>query len=216
MIWKKAAEATLSLDIVQEGDTTIYKGQMIARTLTFADRIFRVRDTLNVVMKGVEMRPHFYEKISDEDNTYRRDEVYYHYSDNGIKGLTKLYRPKRNAVESYTLEAEENAYDMMSVFYYMRTLDFEKAKMKQRFPVKIFSGKKVENLSIEYMGRTIFNAPTGRVFNAFKVRLRFSMGNGEKESENITAWISDDGRKIPLQVEGRLTLGALKAFYTGD
>lgn len=216
MIWKKAAEATLSLDISQSGDTAVYNGRLIARTLAFADKIFRVRDTLNVVMKGESMRPYYYAKIADEDNTYRKDEVYYHYTDEGIKGFTTLYRPKRNAVESYVLEAERDAFDMMSVFYYMRTLDFENAQMHQRFPVKIFSGKKVENLSIEFLGRTIFNAPTKRVFGAFKVKLRFSINNGEKETENITAWISDDSRKIPLQVEGRLSFGALKAFYTGE
>lgn len=216
MIWKKAAEATLSLEISQSGDTAVYNGQLIARTLTFADKIFRVRDTLNVVMKGDDMRPYYYAKIADEDNTYRKDEVYYHYAEDGIKGFTTLYRPKRNSIESYVLEAEKDAFDMMSVFYYMRTLDLDNAQMYQRFPVKIFSGRKVENLSIEFLGRTIFNAPTKRVFNAFKVKLRFSINNGEKETENITAWISDDGRKIPLQVEGRLSLGALKAFYTGE
>ena len=216
VIWKKAAEATLSLDISQVGDTAVYKGQLVARTLAFADKIFRVRDTLNVVMKGPDMRPYYYAKIADEDNTYRKDEVYYHYSDEGIQGITKLYRPKRNAIESYVLKAEKDAFDMMSVFYYIRTLDFENAQMYQRFPVKIFSGKKVENLSIEYLGRTIFNSPSKRVFNAFKIKLRFSIDNGASETENITAWISDDGRKIPLQVEGRLPLGALKALYTGE
>ena len=57
LIWKKAAEATLSLDISQVGDTAVYKGRLVARTLAFADKIFRVRDTLNVVMKGPDMRP---------------------------------------------------------------------------------------------------------------------------------------------------------------
>ena len=44
-IWKKAASARLILKPIVINDVSCYKSQMDARTLAFADRIFRVRDT---------------------------------------------------------------------------------------------------------------------------------------------------------------------------
>lgn len=216
-IWKRAATATLRLTPVVENGVPCYRAQMDARTLAFADRLFRVRDTLVSVMQQKELRPLYYAKIADEDKTYRKDEVKYRYQPgvSGCVGDIVLYRPKRNAVEHYTVASPKETYDMLSVFYYLRTIDFLSAPMHKRFNLNIFSGSHIEYLSIEYMGRTILKLGN-KEFPSFRVKLHFSTDNGENESDNITAWISDDGRKIPLQVEGKLAIGALKAVYTGN
>lgn len=83
-----------------------------------------------------------------------------------------------------------------------------------RTNVDIFTGNHVEHLSVEYLGRTAINLRK-TPFGAYKIKLHFSDNKGEKESDNITAWISDDNRRIPLQVEGKLAIGSLKAIYTG-
>lgn len=216
-IWKRAATATLRLTPVSVKGEPGYRAQMEARTLPFADRLFRVRDTLVSVMQREELRPLYYAKIADEDKTYRKDEVKYRYQPGatGCVGDITLYRPKRNAVEYYTVVSPEMTYDMLSVFYYLRTIDFSSTPMYKRFNLNIFSGRHIEYLSIEYMGRTILKLGN-KEFPAFRVKLHFSTDAGEKESDNITAWISEDDRRIPLQVEGKLAIGALKAVYTGD
>ena len=48
------------------------------------------------------------------------------------------------------------------------------------------------------------------------MRFRFYDTSGKKTSDNISAWISTDSRRIPLKVEGKLALGSMKAVYTGD
>ena len=216
-IWKRAATATLRLTPVSVKGVPCYQAQMDARTLPFADRLFRVRDTLVSVMQREDLRPLYYAKIADEDKTYRKDEVNYKYQPGvaGCVGDITLYRPKRNAVESYTVASSKMTYDMLSVFYYLRTIDFLSTPMHKRFNLNIFSGRHIEYLSIEYMGRTILKLGC-KEFPAFRIKLHFSTDAGEKESDNITAWISDDSRRIPLQVEGKLAIGSLKAVYTGD
>lgn len=216
-IWKKAASARLILTPLTVNGVPCYKSQMDARTLAFADRIFRVRDTLVSIMRRSDLRPLYYAKISDEDKTYRKDEVKYKYEKDvpGCVGEIVLYRPKRNAIEYYTVPSAKPTYDMLSVFYYLRTIDFPATPMYKRFNLNIFSGNHIEYLSIEFMGRTILKLKN-REFPAFCVKLHFSTDKGENESDNITAWISDDDRRIPLQVEGKLAIGALKAIYAGN
>lgn len=211
-IWKRAAEASLDIDTT---GTTYYKAQLTARTLAFADRIFRVRDTLVSIMYKDGLIPHYYAKISDEDRTYRKDVTKYSYSNGICTGNITLYRPKRNAIEEYLITSNNCTYDMLSVFYYFRTIDFSKINIGGRVNVDIFTGNHVERLSAEYLGRTVISLKK-IPFGAYQIKLHFSDNKGEKESDNITAWISDDNRRIPLQVEGKLAIGSLKAIYTGN
>ena len=76
--------------------TEYYKSLLTARTLAFADRIFKVRDTLVSIMYKDGLIPHYYAKISDEDRTYRKDVTRYSYSNGICTGNITLYRPKRN------------------------------------------------------------------------------------------------------------------------
>ena len=213
-IWKRAASASLDIDsfTAQDG-TKYYKSLLTARTLAFADRIFKVRDTLVSIMRKEGLIPHYYAKISDEDHTYRKDVTKYSYNNGICTGDITLYRPKRNAIENYLVRSSHCVYDMLSVFYYLRTIDFSSKNIGDRIEVDIFTGNHIEYLSVEYLGRTLLDLK-GKAFGSYKIKLHFSDDKGKRENDNITAWISDDHRKIPIQVEGKLAIGSLKAIYT--
>lgn len=117
-LWKRAATATLQLTEYPDKYTSVLK----ARTLPFADNIFKVRDTLvSDMQRNKELLPIYYAKLADENGTYRKDEVNYTYDGNSTTGNIRLYRPKRNAIEDYTLTEPGIVYDMLSIFYVIRT-----------------------------------------------------------------------------------------------
>ena len=151
-LWKRAATATLQLTEYPDKYTSVLK----ARTLPFADNIFKVRDTLvSDMQRNKELLPIYYAKLADENGTYRKDEVNYTYDGNSTTGNIRLYRPKRNAIEDYTLTEPGIVYDMLSIFYVIRTFDFRAMEMYQIYNTKIFSGKNLEYLEIEYLGQEI-------------------------------------------------------------
>ena len=129
-LWKRAATATLQLTVRPNS----YHSVLTARTLPFADNIFRVRDTLVADMhRNRALTPIYYAKLADEDNTYRKDEVHYLYNGTATTGQIRLYRPKRNVVEDYTLTEPGFVYDMLSVFYVIRAFDFRTMRMNQLY-----------------------------------------------------------------------------------
>lgn len=211
-LWKRAATATLQLTVRPNS----YHSVLTARTLPFADNIFRVRDTLVADMhRNHDLIPIYYAELADEDNTYRKDEVHYTYNGSATTGKIRLYRPKRNAIEDYELTEPGIVYDMLSIFYVIRAFDFRAMTMNQLYKTKIFSGKSLEYLNIEYLGQEILKQ-NKKEYSTFKVRFRFYDTTGKKTSDNISAWISTDSRRIPLKVEGKLALGSMKAVYTGE
>lgn len=211
-LWKRAATATLQLTENPQS----YHSVLQAKTLPFADNIFRVRDTLvSTMQRNNKLVPIYYAKLADEGGTYRKDEVNYTYDGLETTGKIRLYRPKRNAVEDYILTEPGIVYDMLSIFYVIRSFDFRNMEMNQIYKTKIFSGKSLEYLNIEYLGQEILKQ-NKKEYSTFKVRFRFYDDTGKKTSDNISAWIGIDDRRIPLKVEGKLPLGSMKAVYTGQ
>ena len=39
--------------------------------------------------------------------------------------------------------------------------------------------------------------------------------NGKKSSDDMSAWISTDSRRIPLRIEGKLPVGKIHILYDG-
>ena len=167
------------------------------------------------MQRNKELLPIYYAKLADENGTYRKDEVNYTYDGNSTTGNIRLYRPKRNAIEDYTLTEPGIVYDMLSIFYVIRTFDFRAMEMYQIYNTKIFSGKNLEYLEIEYLGQEILKQ-NKKEYSTYKLHFRFYDRTGKKTSDKISAWISTDNKRIPLKVEGKLPLGSMKAVYTGE
>ena len=122
-----------------------------------------------------------------------KTDVYYTYDGNSTTGNIRLYRPKRNAIEDYTLTEPGIVYDMLSIFYVIRTFDFRAMEMYQIYNTKIFSGKNLEYLEIEYLGQEILKQ-NKKEYSTYKLRFRFYDRTGKKTSDKISAWISTDNK----------------------
>jgi hypothetical protein len=106
---------------------------------------------------------------------------------------------------------------MLSVFYHLRTLDYSKFKMGQTVSVPIVTGRKCIFMDVKYMGRTLASLRNKKQFSAYRLYLSFRNDNNLKEDDDpIEVWLSDDTRKIPLKVQGKLPIGSLQAEYSGD
>jgi hypothetical protein len=215
-IWKKAATGDLSMTSANYHGQPAYKMNLACRTLSFADKVMSVRDTLNAyTTTGV--KPLYYEKISNEGSYWGHDKLRYSYPSDGRKqanvSVLRRNRPQRDTV----LWASDQPYDMLSVFYHLRTLDYSKFKMGQTVSVPIVTGRKCIFMDVKYMGRTLASLRNKKQFSAYRLYLSFRNDNNLKEDDDpIEVWLSDDTRKIPLKVQGKLPIGSLQAEYSGD
>lgn len=207
-----AGRATLSLRNVDNG----YSATLTARSEPWADRIYRVRDTLLSEMKHNFM-PVKYEKIAHEDGKYTHDVINYSFSGNNVTGhCTRIRQKEQNGAVSTdmrTLSASGATVDMLSVFYYLRTLDFPAMKTGTKLSLNIFSGKKKELLIIKYNGYKSVEIDD-HLYYTYHVSFRFTTDDGKKSSDDIETWISADNRRIPIKLEGHLPVGKIRCLFT--
>ena len=206
IIWKRAAVGTLAIE--RKGNS--YHAVMTARTLPFADRLFKVRDTLVAEMRAIDLQPQTFVKIAREGRFYQIDSLAYSYRNDSTMGYTVLTRIENDFREVIPMAVEGDAYDMFSIFYRVRQLPFYNMQVGDIFSKPIFSGRNIEQLDIEYMGTDtveVMEKPCA----AYYLRFWFYDREGKRTSDKISAWLSVDDY-IPLQLEGKLPVGSMKVM----
>lgn len=212
LINKQAGWAVLSL----RGDSINYRAQLAAGTMPWADKIYFVRDTLKSLMFKRNCTPQQYVKISHEGKDYSLNVL--NYSRNNNEVTTDVYRAYRRGdgelVKSDTvLHAASPGVDMLSVFYYMRHFDFSTMKKGTTTKLNVFSGRRVEVLSITYNGVEKIKID-GKTVPTYYITFTFTM-KGKTSDYPMYCWMSTDQQRIPLKMEGQLPFGKVQAFYTG-
>jgi len=212
LVHKDAGEATLSLR--NQGDR--YMVTLTGRTKTWADKFFCVRDTLKSTIRKHGLQPLYYAKLTHEGGKYSRDIINYKYVGNNVVATTDRMREKKGKVTKsrMSFSAQAPAYDMLSIFYYLRNIDYDKLRKGSSFRVTMFSGSKKELMTFTCVCKETLKLRDKSRREAYKLKFNFREGS-KKSSDDVLVWISTDSRHIPLQVVGNLKVGQVRCFYTG-
>jgi len=107
-------------------------------------------------------------------------------------------------------ETPEYLQDMLSAFYYARTIDFSKAKKGDVFTINSFVDNQVFPLKIKFVGIENVETKTG-VYNCYKFNPVVQSGRIFKNENDLNVWITNDGNKIPIMAEANILFGSIKA-----
>lgn len=214
LITKDSGDATLTL----KNQGSKYYIKLTGKTRPWADGLFQVRDTLISVMDKAKFRPISYTKVAHEGGKYAKDVIEYSYSGKNVNGKATKYREKKGTSKSENLElsASGDTFDMLSVFYWLRTIDPATLPIGQKVTATLFSGSHEETVKIWKAGEKTIKMRDGTKRDAWHIKFTFTSKGGKKTSDDIDAWISKDGRRIPLEIKGSLPLGHVSAYLVND
>lgn len=216
LINKKAGSVGITTTLPPSGDR--FHARLTGATAPWADKFYKVRDTLRGTIDTRSFMPYKYEKVAFEGGDFNHDELVFTRSGNTTKA-TVIHRRKRKkdtavSVTNKELEAAGPTLDMLSSFYYMRHLDYASMKKGETVRLNVFSGSQKEVLTIHYDG--LEDVKIGKTsYPSYHITFTFTSGSGKKTSDNMDAWLSTTSSKIPLLLEGKLPVGKVRCFYTG-
>lgn len=208
LISKQAGRATLT--IKDAGNH--YASQLTARSESWVDHMYMVRDTLNGTILKDGFKPTFYEKIAHEGGEDKHDIVRFSYEGNNVTGHCLRHVVKDGEVkanQTQVLNASGATVDMLSSFYYMRSLPFQNWQKGHTLKLNIFSGKRKELLTFEYRGLETIEVNNKR-YTCYRITFKFTGDGGRKTSDDMDAWITADKARIPVQLEGKLPVGKVR------
>lgn len=103
--------------------------------------------------------------------------------------------------------------DMLSAFYYARTLDFQQAKPGDIFEIPAFVDDEIWPLRIKYLGKEEISVRTGK-YKCLKFVPVVQKGRIFKDEEDLNVYITDDKNKIPVLVQAKVLVGSIKMELT--
>jgi hypothetical protein len=170
------------------------------------DAVYKVRDNYKTYIDSKGIFPWRFEQHIRENN-YKRD-----FEATFIQESLKVYT-KVNYVEDKNYKSPyDYVQDLISAFYYARTLDWKNKKAGDIVTVNYFYKDNFFPLEIRFEGRETVDVAAGE-FKTFVLKPTIKEGFTNKTSD-IYIYLTDDERKVPVKVKMKIVIGALVAELT--
>jgi hypothetical protein len=187
-----SGELTLSAKETQLDGKPAYKFEMSAISGEFLSKIFFVRDYLASWIDPKTFRSMRFEKHTVEGKRVRDDLIEFDY------GRKLAYR------DGKPIGIEESTLDSLSTVYYIRLLDLD-----GREPIELtVVSRRLFTLSVIVQGRETITTPAG-TFKTIRVEPKSSAEGLIGKGKTLILWLTDDGKKVPVQIKSKLKIGTL-------
>lgn len=104
--------------------------------------------------------------------------------------------------------------DIVSAFFYARTLDYSNLQVGDKIPLKNFYKDKVYDLDVVYHGKETIEVAAGK-FECIIVEPLVQEGGLFKSEGSIMVWMTNDDAKMPVRVKTKVVVGAIDSDLTG-
>lgn len=215
----KAGKLSLSVSEGSHKGKGAHKMVFQSNTSGLANGIYAVHDTLTSYMTK-DLVPMAYVKNAMEGGDFTQEELLYNYAQGGkVKIQAKRHKNGEFRFDQ-NVDAEGCIYDLVSIIYYARTLDFSKMKAGDVATINFISGQKLSSAEIEYVGTKRVKANNGTKYDTLELSLNFSTSQDDKGKEAMRVFITNDKNRIPIEINSKLkkmgasVRGVLKS-YTG-
>ena len=194
-----AGEATLEVqqDIQKFGGRDCYHVIGSGNSVGAFNWFFKVRDRYESLVDKQAIVPwYFIRRVNEGGYKINQNVTFNHYADSAKS-------------EKATIKIPDNTQDLISSFYYARTIDFTNAKEGDIFPINGYIDDEVFPMNLKFVGRETIKSKKG-TFRCIKLRPMLQEGRVFKEKEDMTIWVSDDKNKIPVRVQTDVLVGSIK------
>lgn len=207
-IWVDAGE------VVFRTTETTYKNQDVFHLYSYGtshkkyDWFYKVRDRFECFIDRKTLKPYHFERENYEGG-YEVHNIY-----DFDQECNKIYAATKNSDKPLTLDTLEYTpctFDVLSVIYQSRNIDYTKYKVDEKIPVTIVLDGKIYNLYLRYLGKETIELKSKRKFNCIKFSPLLVEGTMFNGGEDMVVWVTNDRNRIPVLVEAKILVGSVKA-----
>ena len=189
-------------EAVMRIDDTIYNGrkcheiEFSVDSKPFFNWIYKVEDRYKTIVDAEGVFPWRFEQHVREGG-YSRDFV-------------ADFDQRRHIVK--TTEGQRTippyVHDIMSAFYFARTIDYSNFKPGQKVHLQNFYKDSTYELDVKFRGRQTIEVDAGK-FNCIVIEPLAREGGLFKSDGTVFVWLTDDERKIPVRVSTKIVIGSI-------
>jgi hypothetical protein len=164
----------------------------------FFDFFFKVRDKYETYIDSAALVPWRFEQHVKEGKYQKDYGAFFNHTKNVAIHDNKEY------------PITDSTQDIISAFFYVRTLDFSNVKPGYTVHLQNFFNNKIYPLRVIFRGREEVEVKSG-TFKCIKIEPVITDGGLFKSKGRIFIWLTDDEIKMPVKVEAEIPIGAIDA-----
>ena len=175
----------------------VFHVSLLAKTIGFADKIYKVRDEYQSYFDLESLLP--YKAIRDiSEGRYKRyDHAFYYH-----KNLKVI----NNKNKEFKIPAD--ARDVASVFFYIRNLNFAALKYDEIIKINTFFDNELLPFDMRYRGLVTIKTKLG-TYRCIKLVPFVATGRVFEREDDMTIYLSDDFNRVPIRIEFKLKVGTV-------
>ncbi len=192
-----AGEARLKVSDITFRGRKCYKVDFTLDSKPFFDAFYKVRDRYLTIIDSAGIFPWKFEQHIREGG-YTRD----------FEAEFDQVTHRAMTTEGKTCVIPPYVQDMMSAFYFARTVDYSKFKSGERLHLQNFYKDSTYDLDVKFRGRQTIEVDAGK-FNCVVIEPLVKEGGLFKSEGKIYLWLTDDDRKLPVLITSKIKIGSV-------
>lgn len=194
-----AAEGTLKVlnsDMKFENKPT-YRLSVDGRTSGTFDVFYKIRDHYDSYIDQETLTPYFYQENIREGSYKRTDKARFNQKTRKVVSNRGTFTGPTN-----------QTFDLVSAYYFSRSLDISKMKAGDKFKLNYFLGDEISQLEIAFAGREVIKTNLGKI-RCLKFSPSIQPGRIFRKDSKLYLWITDDGNRVPVKAQVEILVGAV-------
>jgi len=215
---KKGGSAKLNTQSTRYKGEDAFKMSLTTNSEGSVRKLFKLDDTLSCYMTK-ELVPLAFVKDAHEGSDYTKETIDYSYSPGGQAKLRAVRHKNGNFKFDETITTNKCIYDMMSVVFYARTLDYQNMKKGDKVNVEFMSGRTKKDMQIIHEGTETQKGNDDVKYKCIKLSLKISDDAFENSEEAMKVYITDDMNRMPVRIDSKLNFGSTRVVlkrYKGN
>lgn len=190
--------ATLVLKQEYFNNKLVFHARGEAKTVGLAEKLYSVKDVFESFFDLHTILP--YKSIRDvkEGNYRKHEEAIFNHAGNTV------YCTRKDTV----VTIPKNTLDMMSLLYYIRSIDLYDMKNGDVLRTVTFFDEELFPFDIRFKGTEVVKTKYGKI-RCYRFDPVVEPGRMFKSEDDMTIWISADRNLIPIKVKFNLVVGSL-------
>lgn len=208
-VWVAAGDVYFQVDSANISNRLFYHFNSYGSSYEKYDWIYKVRDTYETYTSVDDFKPlRFKRNVKEGSTTIQEDYVFKH---NQGKVVTLRQMDEDEPFVKDTVSMKECSFDVLTMIYYARNIDFSNVEINEKVPIRIFIDNASYDSYIRYLGKKEIKVKGLGKFRCIVFSPYLIEGSIFNAGEDMTVWVTDDKNRVPLLIETPILVGSIKA-----
>jgi hypothetical protein len=192
------ATVDISPQIYSVNNRPCFRVNIFGRTTGLTD-LFHIRNTYRSYLDTSAILPQKF-LMSLHENNYKKDQtiIFDHIANAATREEDK---------EKKSFKLPNNVHDVVSGYYFLRTIDFSKVKAGESVSSNMFFDDEIYNMKVKYNGKGVIKTRFGKI-NVLKLNPILPPNKMFEGEDAIRIWVSDDQNRVPIRIEIDFSVGS--------